>query len=314
MSTTPPPSASSGSLYRWDLDRTYLDSDIGTVRGMLRTALEPAHAKRAIPGATALMRALGRRAGHRIEIVSGSPEQMRRVLTEKLALDQVRVDALFLKDQVHNLRRGRLRAVRDQVGYKLPLLLAPTGSPPAREWLFGDDTEADPLIYALYEQHARRALPEQTLQRVLARRGVDAEGCRRIQESLSNAPRHPVAGAFIHVDRGVPLDVLSTLGAAIIPVFSWFQAAIVLWARGEIEPSDVSAVADDAGLAHRPFAMAGLLQDIVRRYPGIPAQAAADAWLPPGTLGEHVAATPAPSPLGSAPDFERFLNLLPEAR
>ena len=45
-------------IYRWDLDRTYLDTEIDSVRGLLRTALESAGEKKVIPGADALLRSL----------------------------------------------------------------------------------------------------------------------------------------------------------------------------------------------------------------------------------------------------------------
>ncbi len=48
---------------------------------------------------------------------------MRAVLEEKLKLDGVEWDELVLKDNVRNLLRGRFRALRGQVGYKLPVLL-----------------------------------------------------------------------------------------------------------------------------------------------------------------------------------------------
>jgi len=47
-------------VYRWDLDKTYLLTDFDSLRGIMRTAMEPAWAKRAVPGATALVRELGR--------------------------------------------------------------------------------------------------------------------------------------------------------------------------------------------------------------------------------------------------------------
>src|SRR5690606_14012409 len=110
-------------IYRWDLDRTYLDTDITSVRGMVRAALEPAAEKRTIPGAGALLRGLiTTDPACRVSVISGSPTQMREVLAEKLARDGVRVDQLVLKDNLGNLRRGRFRAIRGQVGYKLPQL------------------------------------------------------------------------------------------------------------------------------------------------------------------------------------------------
>ena len=80
-------------VYRWDLDRTYLDTDIHSVRGLIRTALESASDKRTLPGAAALMRALtDADPSSRVFILSGSPTQMRDVLREKLTLDGVRFD------------------------------------------------------------------------------------------------------------------------------------------------------------------------------------------------------------------------------
>ena len=67
-------------VYRWDLDKTYLLTDFDSWRGLVRTAMEPASAKRAVPGTTALVRELGREAPGwrpRVHIVSGSPTQMR---------------------------------------------------------------------------------------------------------------------------------------------------------------------------------------------------------------------------------------------
>src|SRR6187551_2237479 len=137
-------------VYRWDLDKTYLQTDIDSMRGLLRSAVEPARSKRAVPGAAALLRELAReRPGWRprVVILSGSPTQMRSVLEEKLRMDGVRFDEFILKDNLGNLKRGRLRAVRGQFGYKLPQLLAGRVGLGAavRETLFGDDAEVDAL-------------------------------------------------------------------------------------------------------------------------------------------------------------------------
>jgi len=302
-----------GNLYRWDLDRTYLDSDIRSMRGMLRTALEPASAKRAIPGATALIRALGARSEDRVEIVSGSPEQMRGVLSEKLALDGVRVDAMYLKDQVANLRAGRLRAMKEQIGYKLPLLLG-TSRAWHGEWLFGDDTEADPVVYALYARALDGTLDVDTLSRVMKRWQVDREGQRRIHEALQSIPTHRVEGVFIHVDRGVPVDTYAPLGSRVIPVHSWFQAAVVLWSRGIVDADALREVARQAELS--PHAIVGLLQDLRRRVPTSRAEAACAV-----TVGEaspwtaRVAAISAQgAPTGDRPDCETYTERLMRLR
>ena len=54
-------------VYRWDLDKTYLDTDFESVRGLFRSAVESARNKRAIPGATALLRELARERPGQVE-------------------------------------------------------------------------------------------------------------------------------------------------------------------------------------------------------------------------------------------------------
>src|SRR6476659_1752575 len=139
--------ASSRHISRWDLDKTYLRTEFDTMRDLVRTAFERADEKRTNPGAATLLRELAR-ANVSIHILSGSPEQMRRRLEEKLKLDGIRWDAFTLKPNLKNMLRLRFRALRDQLGYKLPaLLLSRTAAAKdlvgVKETLFGDDAEAD---------------------------------------------------------------------------------------------------------------------------------------------------------------------------
>lgn len=258
-------------MYRWDLDRTYLDTEIHSVRGLLRTALETAEEKRNIPGSAALLRALTRFDPEaRVCILSGSPKQMRGVLEEKLALDGIRVDQLILKDNLGNIRRGRLRAVRGQVGYKLPALLkARVGLGPAvRETLFGDDSEVDALVYTVYAEAVAGRMGEAQVARIMEAAGAYSDTVEQALKALRKLGRaDAVEDIFIHVDRGMPLRAFSELSPRVVPVFSWFQAAAVLWARGRLAPVGVSEVASEClsatGLGAN--AIAGWIQDAVRR-------------------------------------------------
>src|SRR5688572_15757274 len=92
------------------------------MRDLVRTAFERADEKRTNPGAATLLRELSR-AGVAVHILSGSPEQMRRRLEDKLRLDGIRWDSFTLKPNLQNMLRLRFRALRDQLGYKLPALL-----------------------------------------------------------------------------------------------------------------------------------------------------------------------------------------------
>src|SRR5215470_10383922 len=150
-------------IYRWDLDKTYLQTEFETFRQLVRTAMQKASEKQAVPGAAALIRELRAQGDTRLCIISGSPTQMRSVLEEKLKLDGVVWDELVLKDNVRNLLRGRFRALRGQLGYKLPALLESRVSAPveAEEVLFGDDAEADAFIYSFYADLIARRVNEE---------------------------------------------------------------------------------------------------------------------------------------------------------
>jgi hypothetical protein len=253
-------------VHRWDLDRTYLDTDIHSVRGLIRTALETAGEKRNIPGSAALMRGL--RAADpsaRIHVLSGSPTQLRRVLEEKLQLDGVQVDRMVLKDNLGNLRRGRLRAVRGQVGYKLPALLLERAELPvgARETLFGDDTETDALIYAAYAEAVAGRMAPAAVERLLVAADAYPDHVAAALAALARvATTEAVEDIFIHLDQRSPLGRFEGL-PKVIPVFSWFQAAAVLWARGRLRAEAVAEVAAEAGGGAPRWVNA--LLDLVRR-------------------------------------------------
>ncbi len=141
-------------IFRWDLDKTYLQTDFDSIRGLVTAALQSAEEKQNIPGTGALLRELQGRPGarNRIFVVSGSPRQMRRVLERKLLIDGVSVDGLTLKPTLRHILKFRFRAVRDQLGYKLPALLESRArlATSEMETCFGDDAEMDALVYRLY--------------------------------------------------------------------------------------------------------------------------------------------------------------------
>jgi hypothetical protein len=256
-------------VYRWDLDRTYLDTAIDSVRGLIRSALEDASTKRALPGATALLRGLvDAHPDSHVCILSGSPLQMRPVLEEKLALDGIRFDKLILKDNLGNLRRGRLRALRGQVGYKLPALLVERqhASPHARETLFGDDSEADALIYVAFAEVLAGRLPAEDLRKLLVRSGAYSDHVDTALLAARSLPQGDVVDdVFIRLDKRSAPDRFAQLGPLVVPVHHWLQAALVLWSRQRLTPRHVAEVARDVEEAAGAGAVAGLVQDAVRR-------------------------------------------------
>lgn len=267
-------------IYRWDLDKTYLQTEFDTLRSLLRTAFEKAHDKVAVPGASALIRELRASGDTQLCIISGSPTQMRRVLEEKLELDGVEWDELVLKDNVSNLLRGRFRALRGQVGYKLPVLLESRkkAPPESEEILFGDDAEADAFIYSLYADLVAGRVERPVLEQVLDHAQLYPDDRARTLTAVGAVPRaDPVRRIFIHLDRLTPPGVFARFGPRVVPIFNYFQAALVLMADGHLTAPQVVHVAlemvQTAG--YNLLMFSNSFQDLMRR--GFPLQQVASS-------------------------------------
>ncbi len=262
-------------IYRWDLDKTYLRTDFDTFRQLVTTALQKAHEKVAVPGAAALIRELRAPGDTQLCIISGSPTQMRAVLEEKLQLDGVEFDELVLKDNVRNLLRGRFKAMRGQVGYKLPALLESRLKAPleAEEVLFGDDAEADAFIYSLYADLLAGRVDERVLRKVLEAAEVYPDDQKRILSTWKKiGPADPVRRIFIHLDRMTPPSYFARYGHRVVPVFNYFQAALVLMGDNHLTAPQVIRVAlemiQTAG--YNLLTLSNSFQDLLRR--GLPVQ------------------------------------------
>jgi hypothetical protein len=248
-------------IARWDLDKTYLRTDFDTLRDIVRTALERPDEKRTNPGASTLLREMVR-AGMRVHILSGSPEQMRRRLEDKLRLDGITWDTFTLKPNLSNLLRLRFRAVRDQLGYKLPALLRSRAAmtvPEAAdktelvlESLFGDDAEADAFVYSLYADVVAGRVDARTLLEICHRGRVYEDVA---EELIGFAARlehvEAVERIFIHLERQTPPGDFRVYGARLVPFYNYLQAAFVLFEDGRIPAEAVLRVAVELVVMHR---------------------------------------------------------------
>lgn len=262
-------------LARWDLDKTYLRTEFDTLRDLVKTALERPDQKQTNPGASTLLRELVR-SGVRVHILSGSPEQMRRRLEDKLRLDGVTWDSFTLKPNLQNLLRLRFRAVKDQLGYKLPALLTAraklvegkeTGSA-ITETLFGDDAEADAYVYSLYADLVAGRVPDDVLLRVLETGRVYEDVVAAALET-ARAIEHAdvVERILIHLERQSPPGDFAPYGPRIVPFYNYLQAAFVLHEDGRLGPEGVLRVAVELVTEHRfdGDALARSYQDLARR-------------------------------------------------
>jgi hypothetical protein len=255
--------------FRWDLDKTYLRTEFDSLKDLAKSAFETAADKTAYPGASALLRALRQSEGNRICIVSGSPTQMRTVLAAKLKLDGVEFDEFVLKNNLRNILRGRFRALRAQIPYKLPAMLASRiGTAAPLETLFGDDAEADAIIYCLYADIVADRVTLYDLERVLTAARAYEDDAQRILELARQVPKDgAVHRMFIHLDRRSPPMGFHRFGRRLVPVFNYFQSALVLYADGVLTARQVMFVALEM-LDSRQYELSGLansVQDLMRR-------------------------------------------------
>lgn len=219
------------TIYRWDLDKTYLSTDFDSLRGLLRAAYEKAEDKRTFPGAQCLLRELCATEPHGLYILSGSPEQMRKVIEEKLRLDGIRWDGLVLKPSLNRLLRGRFRYLRDQVSYKLSALLASRAAvaEPCAEVMFGDDAEADAFVYSLYADLCAGSVGLDVLARVLElARTYDDDAAEVLELARAVPKRDHGWRIFIHLERIEPSSVFAGFGARVCAFHNYFQPALVL--------------------------------------------------------------------------------------
>lgn len=241
-------------IARWDLDKTYLRTDFDTLRDLVRTAIERPDQKRTVPGAAALMRELGD-AGTAIHILSGSPEQLRGRIVDKLRLDGVRYASLTLKPNLQNLLRLRLRSLRGQLAYKLSALLLRRCEQPAqrdedgelvREALLGDDAEADAFVYSLYADLCAGVLDEPTVAAVMRAGRCYDDDISDVLRYASYVERGPVVERIlIHLARQSAPAEFDRYGPRVVPFYNYLQAAFVLFEDGRLSPRSLLRVAQD---------------------------------------------------------------------
>ena len=259
--------------YRWDLDNTYLRTEFDSFKDLLRTFFQDASETRVVPGAKELLKALLKDdldgQSTRVTFISGSPRQMRKVLTEKLKLDGIAPDAFILKPNLSNLLKFRFRALHGQVGYKLKALLTSQAEADwIDEWLFGDDAEQDAFVYSLYADLMAGRIDVPTLKEIL-------KACRVYQSRIDDIIRIiedngetnvVVRRIFIHLDRRSPTERFHAYGARLVPIYNYFQCALVLYGDNLISDTAILSVIEAMGAeGYTPTRLANSLQDLMRR-------------------------------------------------
>lgn len=264
-------------VFVWDIDKTYLDTEIDSLRGLFATAVERAFLKKNVSGTATLLKTMAaswseHRAAHSLPLffISASPPQMEERLNEKFAIDKVKPFGCFYKDNLKNLRPSRLWRLKKQVGYKLQALmqLRLTLKPDVRQILWGDDSEADATIYNLYSDICARRRTESEFREILKFFSVTPEQIDLIMRLQKQAPTNdPVERIYINLAIDTDPDFYLKFGRRTVATANSFQVALDLYQNQKLNLEGVKAVADDL-LEHYDFSKDELevfFDDLVRR-------------------------------------------------
>lgn len=244
----------SGYIVISDIDKTYLATQIDSIGGLLKTALETAETKDNIPGFSIVLRALRRgpfpeAQENPLFFVSASPPQMSQTLMAKMEIDGIEQNGIVFKDQLVHVRRRDFKKLREQIGYKLEALLALQAQLPvgAKYILFGDDSESDPAIYSLFSDVLGGVLRGGALRELLATLGVYPEELRKVvqlSEALGVAT-FPVENIFINLVTGSQPAYYSRFGPHFYATDNSLQVALTLYEKNLIRERAVRSIGRD---------------------------------------------------------------------
>ena len=263
-------------VFVWDLDKTYLDTHWGTLRELFNTAFEKAFQKRNVPGTRSLVRALMEDHQKKytspfpIFFITASPPFLEKRIKEKLDLDGLYPLGIFFKDNLKNIHPKRFWRLRQQVGYKVQALLQLrlSMSENLKQVMWGDDSEADAIIYSLYSDICMRRHSTSDLRELLRALHVTGKQLDVILDLQSQIPiSDPIEKIYINLADDTDPEYYLKFGRRLVATTSTFQASLDLCQDGRLSPDQVVKVGQDLTMNYgfsRDELRSGL-DDLVRR-------------------------------------------------
>jgi hypothetical protein len=248
-----------GYIFVSDIDRTYLDTQIDSLGGLLRAAFETPERKANIPGFSTILRAV-RRGPHEapqknpLFFLSASPPQISAKIFTKMKLDGVEHDGVIFKNQLRHIQSGNFNKLREQLSYKLAALMLLWARSPknAKIIFFGDDSESDAVVISLFAEVVAGGIRGLELSELLTSLGVGKAEALHVGWASRNLgePRFPVHAAFINLETGSQPNYYERLGPFLFATESSLQVALTLAEFGLIRARAVVSVARDIILHH----------------------------------------------------------------
>jgi hypothetical protein len=182
---------------------------------------------------------------------------MRRRLEDKLRLDGIQWDSFTLKPNLQNMLRLRFRALKDQLGYKLPALLAARtaegkAAEGTKETLFGDDAEADAFVYSLYADILAGRIGEELVHTIGERGRVYEDVLENVLRDVRQVkPGNVVERILIHLEQQTAPRDFHVYGKRVVPFYNYLQAAFVVHEDARLGGDGVLRVAVEMVTQHR---------------------------------------------------------------
>jgi hypothetical protein len=250
------PNKSTNECYVWDLDKTYLDTKYESFWGLWRTIFEKAYKKKNIPGTAAMVRALqdyyqlkNSTEEFPIFFITASPPQMEAKIVEKLNLDGIQPLRIYCKDNLRNLHPRRFSRLTQHVGYKLQSLLQIRSLFPQidlKQVLWGDDSEADVIIYCLYSDICARRIGENEIRKILDLYSVPKSQTVKILRLIDEVPHFdPVDKIYINLAEDTDVEYYLKYGRRVVPSFNSFEVVIDMYQDKRIGINNLVNVAED---------------------------------------------------------------------
>ncbi len=261
-------------VYVWDIDKTYLDTQFETLRGLFRTAFEKAFQKRNVPGTATLIRALEatKTASKNLPIyfISASPPQMASKIFQKMQIDRISPWGVYFKDNLKNFRPRKFGRLKHHVGFKVQALLELRKqlSEKNRLILFGDDSESDAVIYSLFSDICCRRISVREILSLLEALHVQPEQRQKILRLQREIPESdPVEKIYINLVADTDPDYYGKFGRRVLATFTTFQAALDLFQDNRIDQTSLLTVAQDLlkNYGFTPEELAKSFEDLHKR-------------------------------------------------
>ncbi len=260
-------------IFIWDVDKTYLNTEFESWKGLVKTLLEFSIDKRSIPGAKELLCEIRRGKGKKIALcpiyfISATPLQLKKVLEGKLLLDGIQHDGIILKDYRWMKKNCESLRLKNNFSYKLISLLSHRLQMPpmSHEYLFGDDYEHDAEVYSLYADILDQKINEATLKNILLKQKLTLKEQDVILKLLGQVglqPSNPVIqqqvnsvilkaespkdlpivqNIFIYMFKNKDPKRLKNYGSRLISTYNYAQTAAILYDRQKISKVSVERV------------------------------------------------------------------------